>query len=985
MGLTPGFSVDPVRVAGVNDAIAPVGGRQQSFIIRMDGAVIGWGTNNTGELGNSPRVTGVSPTAVADLLLFDDPDHDGAATWKEVILNGNPNAYSTVGDSISDGWKASYNLNLSDLTLASRDLTNKGLTVMQDYQLGTDPTNVSSVNDGVADGWKVKNGFDPLNPTLASADLTGRGLTLAAYYQSQTAAPPTSSVNDGIPDQWKLAHDIDPSCPICAGEDPDNDGLTNLQEYVAGTDPHSSDSDGDGVPDGDDGWPKEAALSPPRVPATRYVIIDLGQYRVPQDLNNFGTVVGALYSGSSNVFVWNAGQSTLPSFLGAIRINDAGQILGRDGVSSADGSFTRFRISHIDGYPDLPASAFVPLDMNGSGTVAGRLVLHYGNEPESAVVGPAGGLMRYNRNFSSVAPYIVRGLGDDGIMAGGTQIPVPGQPFVFPIWRTLPREAAMIRDQQVTNFGIPSGWDWSEARSIMSRQAVEYALGYAWKTNVGAALSFLWSSAVGGAATIPLDSPAGVRRSYAWRMNHSLELVGWSEFGTDPISVNKYSATIWRNGQVLDLNTLVDNPRWDLQVASSINDSGLIVGNGLFGGEGHGYLLVPAQLIVDGNRDGQMSFDDPAVFDADQTNSERPYRFWLNDDDDTSIAELEKVPAARSDSSLHQIGSKRNLEDFARIWIQITGLQAALVSGDIKIGLKWNTVSSGTPAINIYSSADPQGSDNYLKDGDAAQAQISGTFGTTVVDTNGKETADANGLFIFKPEYWAGLTGRDAKRCLLFEGVTEGRGELELVFIDRNGVKIGEGGGVWLDLKNIKKIYEHFDITGKNQWPQADVDLPPNEAKQAIVFVHGWNTSPAGARNQSETFFKRIWWRGFNGRFVAVRWDTQWVSAFERVPLIGETLNSYFAHYDDSEHTAWSSGAKLAQVLATLPGVYTKDLVGHSMGNVVCSGALLSNAPVDHYVLLQAAVPAACFDRSAKARSTARALTNCARPTRSTG
>jgi hypothetical protein len=34
------------------------------------------------------------------------------------------------------------------------------------------------------------------------------------------------------------------------------------------------------------------------------------------------------------------------------------------------------------------------------------------------------------------------------------------------------------------------------------------------------------------------------------------------------------------------------------------------------------------------------------------------------------------------------------------------------------------------------------------------------------------------------------------------------------------------------------------------------------------------------------------------------------------------------------------------------------------MGNVVCSGALLSNAPVNHYVLLQAAVPAACFDRN---------------------
>ena len=118
-------------------------------------------------------------------------------------------------------------------------------------------------------------------------------------------------------------------------------------------------------------------------------------------------------------------------------------------------------------------------------------------------------------------------------------------------------------------------------------------------------------------------------------------------------------------------------------------------------------ILLQANLAIDGNRDGQMSFDDPFVRDADKTTSDKPYRFWLNDDDDTELnyngeggsptgpLETEQVPAQRPDSSLHQITSKRNLEDFARLWIDLSGATEALGWG-MEIGLKWKSVS-GAP------------------------------------------------------------------------------------------------------------------------------------------------------------------------------------------------------------------------------------------------------------------------------------------------
>ncbi len=214
-------------------------------------------------------------------------------------------------------------------------------------------------------------------------------------------------------------------------------------------------------------------------------------------------------------------------------------------------------------------------------------------------------------------------------------------------------------------------------------------------------------------------------------------------------------------------------------------------------------ILLQANLAVDGNRDGQMSFDDPFVRDADKTTSDKPYRFWLNDDDDTELnydgeggsptgpLENEQVPARRQDSSLHQIISKRNLEDFARLWIDVSGATDALDWG-MQIGLKWKNVT-GAPAINIYPSADGEGSPSYLTDDAAAQTQIgSSTFNDAVRDKNNKQAVDANGTFIFKPDYWNNLSDDNPKKCFLFEGVSEGKGELTVVFLDQNGNELAE-------------------------------------------------------------------------------------------------------------------------------------------------------------------------------------------------
>jgi pimeloyl-ACP methyl ester carboxylesterase len=394
------------------------------------------------------------------------------------------------------------------------------------------------------------------------------------------------------------------------------------------------------------------------------------------------------------------------------------------------------------------------------------------------------------------------------------------------------------------------------------------------------------------------------------------------------------------------------------------------------------YQVMPVDLAVDANRDGVIKFagnaSDSSVADKpmDTTTESKPYRFWVNDDDDHGDASgsdgTEHVPIVRADYTSSVIGSKRDLEDFARLWVYIGGMQDAITSGSIQIGLKWKTVSSGSPAIKIFSSADANGSGSYLTDDNAATAQVTGTYGYEIKDKNSKEQVDANGTFILPKSVWNGLSSGSFTQHFLFEGASEGKGQLELVFLDGSGNQIGEGGSLWLDIKNIKKMYERgfaraanttlpYTTTNSFQGPNVALGSDPNssqqfnkpfdETSQCIVFVHGFNMTYDASTNLAETMFKRLWWRGFKGRFGSFRWPT-----FGSGGVMGA-----IGTYNDSEYMAWNSGAALKQFVANMPRGYSLNVVAHSMGNLVTGEALREGMTAGHYAMLHAATSASCY------------------------
>ncbi|HSS96851.1 MAG TPA: Ig-like domain-containing protein, partial [Terriglobales bacterium] len=718
---------------------------------------------------NQLSFTWNSPSVGSHSIIARAVDNRGAAarsTAIQLYVQSDSNH-----NGIGDDWEMQYFGNLNQT--ADGDFDGDGLSNRQEFLSHTNPTLADTDGDGVSDGDEVN-----------------------IYH---TDARSSDSDHDGMDDGYEIHHHLNPNADD-THLDNDGDGLTNFEEFVLGTDPEKWDTDGDGVSDKDDGWPLNKAVAPPPVPLMQYAIIDVSKTRIwgvnnspdglayyPVDRVPVAVSVGDEFPGSyhSNnrlIFplVFNDDDQIAGAFIQGDENGYFGNsqpwpvhaIIGDSPPILLCGETIHFSFSGIESY----VTAF-----NTRGQVIVRSwVCPSGSPRDEALLASAGGLAD---DLGQVTGNLK--LNNQGVVAASVNF-----------------QGLLIKNQQ--RVALPG---WPAALTNEDAEGKETVVGY---YDANDAL-YLWRDGIDGG--VPLfDSHVNV----AAAINSRLQIVGRT------FLANTEVAALWENNRAYNFNDLISNPsEWTVNTATQINDRGMIFAQAthhLVSGPVPkitlvDVVLVPVELMVDANRDGEMSSTDGRVHDRDITSQDRPYRFWLNDDDDTETGpdeaggdatESERVPAVRPDYSLRKIVSKRNLEDFARLWIHLGAYQDAIADRSIQIGLRWKNVTPGTtPAINIYPSADGKGSGSYVKDDNAASDQITGVFNDAVTDKSGKQTVDTNGTFIFKSDYWSGPTADNPTKCLLFEGAAEGKGELEIVFLDQNGTELGSGGGVWLDLKNI--------------------------------------------------------------------------------------------------------------------------------------------------------------------------------------
>jgi hypothetical protein len=501
-------------------------------------------------------------------------------------------------------------------------------------------------------------------------------------------------------------------------------------------------------------------------------------------------------------------------------------------------------------------------------------------------------------------------------------------------------------------------------------------------------------------------------------------------------------------GDLLDLGI---NTSGEFQVGLKLDDSTQVWFN-------VSVQLPPApKLAVDANRDGTITFDA-----TDATSATAPYRFWLNDDDDTGFgpsfpwanSDPEYYPPRRADSSDQVINSQRDGEDLTRIWVNAAGMIDTVknLSSDLYLGLKWKN-TTGHPSIRLFRSADPDGGLGHIKNALVAFGATAGASGDTTAPKCGLGDADAQkrrqgyvdesfdplwtdfpwvGItavepivraadFIFRKDALPEIFGNRPTGYLLFEGVQEGKGELMLVIVrkksDGTWEKVSDGGSVWLQLDNIRRMYVRaHSLPLDADWPltwrvgspppapyeestepnrEKALNIPdvrlwygagdsqestsqfpfvpsPGEQKKCVVFVHGIDLNVPTQQGYAQSFFKRLWWQGYQGRFVAFRWSTVLSDDGPFGGVIGplQPGQEWFSIYNSGEYRSWKGGSSLRKFVDALRNTAspfyfgsnpTIGLLAHSLGNACASEALRQGMQVDSYVALKAAIPLSCY------------------------
>jgi len=439
------------------------------------------------------------------------------------------------------------------------------------------------------------------------------------------------------------------------------------------------------------------------------------------------------------------------------------------------------------------------------------------------------------------------------------------------------------------------------------------------------------------------------------------------------LAANEFSV----NGRAPDTNGNVyflmqDNQRLSLSFSCTPFST---MGPGSMNGTDYSFWAYPTRhhhfAAVDRNGDGQIEFTGT----NDLTAQNLRYLFWVNNDWETfkqstlvtgelyyEFDDAQITSSGGTDFHLDYIHNERDLEDFARLHIQVpipftgTNWGVRIKGGDLKF-------FGGT-----------DGTQNYLTDTNVA---------TSLVGTNGTEFLGRTGS---GPVWIPGDRFNSEQNLhLLFEAGQTGDVTLEVELV-WHGQVVGNS-RVWLKLMDVKSMYDQWVVGDlANASPSTDY-IPAFTASHAgaihpdvlaqltgatnyILFVHGWNMLKWEKEAFAETAFKRLWWQGYRGRYGAFRWPTYHMGL--------ANVYSTLVNYDCSEYNSWKSATALEGLLVYLndPSHCTGNVrvMAHSMGNVVTGEALRrlrnfrlpgTDQPyVRNYLALQGAIPAHAYDGS---------------------
>lgn len=835
-----------------------------------------------------------------------------------------------------------------------------------------DPISPPLTGNSLPDRWEqFYFGITEVDP---AADADGDGLSNLQEYQRGIDPTHGDTDGDGMPDHWEVMHNLNPKSIAGvsedAGLDPDHDGLNNLQEFGANSNPFNRDSDDDGL---DDGFESELGTDP----AHAEVALDL--YYVAEFLPMPAGTTDASAVGISNTGIvvgWAAGATKDYAArwigggveIGLANTNDSYlQAVNDDGIAVGEGVYdvnhSKALIWPVNSAPSIFGGTFrstFAWDINKTGLIVGTdsftgAFTRNASGSYGSLTAPSG--YRYPSAFA---------VNDNGLIVGAAQNTASGE------WRAI---------RWTGGSASPLTFGTARATDVNNRDEV---VGL---TEFGGfdARTFLHRN---GVVTILPEPAGGTVSHYGAQINLAGMILGHSSEG--PL--------IWQRGNGGEMpppSYLADRLLTPLErvnfSAYGLNDRCELAGD-YYDASSSAFLpvrfkpvLLP-RLLVDLDRDGTLRADA-----TDQTNTENPFRFWINDDDDygdDKRSSSDDVPlpegSGARDSASTLVDGIRDLEDFFPVFLDIKSLLNAfpITTGGISYRLRQDDSAVGIVFTNLSRS---QALD-YLR---GAVAGLETGFGpaltqkageatvtkitATGVDISSSGAPDASPAFFQRiRDNGGGVLLVEASKPTDKPLVLEVWRDSALVVELRLELKIGPVETMFR-YHNLRSLAHGTAIESNNQGPgfgngtSTDAPNDPFAAatdRKNLVFVHGYNVNADAARGSAVTVFKRFYWSGSKAKFHALLWRGDDGQGEGFAPA-GATPD-----YHRNVGHAWQQGMHFRDFLETLPG--DTAIMAHSLGNLVAKVALTrsrdsanparvvfaSKPPgVKHFFAVDAAVP----------------------------
>lgn len=371
------------------------------------------------------------------------------------------------------------------------------------------------------------------------------------------------------------------------------------------------------------------------------------------------------------------------------------------------------------------------------------------------------------------------------------------------------------------------------------------------------------------------------------------------------------------------------------------------------------YVMDPRKLVPDYDRDG-------VIDEADRLRAEtnEPFRFWVNDDDDLGDIALDgsDVPGqgglfGSANYEDDEVNGRCDLLDFFPVWLDLHDTLSALPAGD---GVEYKLRHDDEAVRFVYTDLTAGQANAFLTtEGNAYGSSFNqNAFGADTIKVTG------SGMTL-NSDFLNRIANDPAKGILMVEGIDVSTKPLVLE-IWKDGIKVFEN-ELNLSISNVEDMYRWINIrsvAGGSEDRATDTNEPSNfpdslSNGKNFVFVHGYNVSEPSARAWNSEMFKRLYQTGSNARFHALTWRGN-QSQFH-IPILGSNVTP---DYHVNVVNALNSALALKINIDNLEGQTV--VAGHSLGNMIVGGAVARwDADVDKWFMIDGAVAIENFDGSA--------------------